>query len=117
MLFAACAPKFPTLTPDEFARVIKQENVVLVDVRTPEEFADGHIAGAVNIDWCDSTFARQAATELDKSKTLALYCKAGRRSHAAAGKLYSMGYENIVELSGGIEAWQVAKKDISTTAH
>ena len=104
MLFAACAPKFPALTPDEFARVIKQEDVVLVDVRTPEEFAEGHIAGAKNIDWRDSAFARRASEQLDKSKTLALYCKAGRRSHAAAGKLSAMGYQNIVELRGGIEA-------------
>lgn len=117
MLFAACAPKFPALTPDEFARVIKQEDVVLVDVRTPEEFAEGHIAGAKNIDWRDSAFARRASEQLDKSKTLALYCKAGRRSHAAAGKLSAMGYQNIVELRGGIEAWLAAEKDISSAAY
>ena len=117
MLFAACAPKFPTLMPDEFAKTITLPDVQLVDVRTPEEFAIGHIADAINIDWRDSTFASQATEQLDKSKTIAVYCKAGRRSHAAAGKLYSMGYKNIVELQGGIEAWQAAGKDISTAAY
>lgn len=117
LLFAACAPKFPTLTPDEFAQAISQSDIVLVDVRTPEEFAAGHIAGAINIDWRDSAFANQAAEHLDKSKTIAIYCKAGRRSHAAAGKLYSMGYKNIVELQGGIEAWQAAGKDILTDTY
>lgn len=114
MLFAACAPNFPSLTPDEFARTITLPDVQLVDVRTPEEFASGHLADAINIDWRDSSFVHQAAELLDKSKTIAIYCKAGRRSHAAAGKLYSMGYKNIVELQGGIEAWQAAGKSVST---
>ena len=51
MLFAACAPKYPTVTPDEFEQAIAEPDVQLVDVRTPEEYEQGHIVGAMNIDW------------------------------------------------------------------
>ena len=108
--FAACAPKFPTLTPDEFAKVIAEPDVQLVDVRTPEEFSQGHIAVAMNIDWRSEAFADDATRMLDPAKPIAIYCKAGRRSHAAAGKLYKMGYRDIVELKGGFEAWHAAGK-------
>lgn len=112
MLFAACAPKFPALTPDEFEQAIAEPEVQLVDVRTPEEYEQGHIVGAMNIDWKSDSFADDAASMLDQSKTVALYCKGGRRSHAAAEKLHSMGYKNIVELQGGFEAWQAAGKTV-----
>ena len=51
MLFAACAPKYPTVTPDEFEQAIAEPDVQLIDVRTPEEYEQGHIVGAMNIDW------------------------------------------------------------------
>ena len=117
MLFAACAPKFPTLTPDEFEQTIQQQNIILVDVRTPEEYDAGHIAGAMNIDWRSDSFADDAVRMLDKTKTLALYCKVGHRSHAAAGKLYAMGYRHIVELKGGFNAWQAAGKTIQAEVY
>lgn len=106
MFFAACAPDFPALSPDEFAEAIRQPDLLLVDVRTPEEYAEGHIEGALNINWRDTAFAQQAAEQLDKTKTIALYCKAGRRSHAAAGKLHTMGFDRIIELKGGYDAWK-----------
>ena len=110
MWFAACAPKFPALTPDEFEKTIAEPDVQLVDVRTPEEYYKGYIVRAMNIDWKSEEFAEDAARMLDKDKTVALYCRAGRRSHAAAGKLYAMGYRHIVELDGGFEAWMAAGK-------
>lgn len=110
MLFAACAPKFPTLTPDEFEQAIANPDVQLIDVRTSDEYDAGYIIGAMNIDWRSDDFAQEALRLLDKDKTIAVYCKAGRRSHAAAGKLYSMGYKNIIELQGGFDAWQAAGK-------
>ena len=112
MLFAACAPKFPTVTPDEFEQAIAESDVQLIDVRTPEEYEQGHIVGAMNIDWKSDSFTDDAASMLDMSKTIAIYCKAGRRSHAAAGKLYTMGYQHIVELQGGFEAWKTAGKTV-----
>ena len=81
MFFAACAPKFPTLTPDEFEKVIAEPDVQIVDVRTPEEYDQGYIAGAMNIDWRSEGFADDAVRMLDPSKPVAIYCKVGRRSH------------------------------------
>lgn len=117
LLFAACAPKFPTLMPDEFEQVINEPDVQLIDVRTPEEYEQGHIVGAINIDWKSDSFADKAVQMLDKSKTIAIYCRGGRRSHAAAGKLYSMGYTHIVELQEGFEAWKAAHKTIQAEVY
>ena len=110
MCFAACAPKFPTLTPDEFEQIIAKPDVQLVDVRTPEEYYQGYIVRAMNIDWKSDDFADDVVRILEPDKTIAIYCKAGRRSHAAAGKLYKMGYKHIVELQGGFDAWMAAGK-------
>ena len=112
MLFAACAPKYPTVTPDEFKLVIAEPDVQLVDVRTQEEYEQGHIVGAMNIDWKSEAFADEAEQMLDKSKTVAVYCRGGRRSHEAGNKLYKMGYKHIVELQGGLEAWKAAGKTV-----
>lgn len=117
MLFAACAPKYPTVTPDEFEQAIAEPDVQLVDVRTPEEYEQGHIVGAMNIDWKSDAFADDATSMLDKSKTVAIYCKVGHRSHEAGDKLYKMGYKHIVELQGGLEAWKAAGKTIQAEVY
>lgn len=117
MLFAACAPKYPTVTPDEFEQAIAEPDVQLVDVRTPEEYEQGHIVGAMNIDWKNEAFADEAGQMLDKSKTIAVYCRGGRRSHEAGNKLYKMGYTHIVELQGGLEAWKAAGKTVQAEVY
>ena len=117
MLFAACAPKYPTVTPDEFEQAIAEPDVQLVDVRTPEEYEQGHIVGAMNIDWKNDAFADEAGQMLDKSKTVAVYCRSGHRSHEAGNKLYTMGYTHIVELQGGLEAWKTAGKTVQAEVY
>ena len=117
MLFAACAPKYPTVTPDEFEQTIAEPDVQLIDVRTPEEYEQGHIVGAMNIDWKSDSFVDDATSMLDKSKTVAVYCKVGHRSHEAGDKLYKMGYKHIVELQGGLEAWKAAGKTIQADVY
>ena len=117
MLFAACAPKYPTVTPDEFEQAISESDVQLVDVRTPEEYEQGHIVGAMNIDWKSDAFAHEATSMLDKSKTIAIYCRVGHRSHEAGNKLYKMGYTRIVELQGGLEAWKSAGKTVQAEVY
>jgi rhodanese-related sulfurtransferase len=79
-------------------------DVILIDVRTPEEFSEGHIESAVNINWYDENFANQFA-EIDKSETIYIYCKKGGRSAKAASVLDSLGYKNIVDLKGGFDAY------------
>jgi rhodanese-related sulfurtransferase len=96
-----------TIEPQVFAAKVKDvEKVLLIDVRTPPEFAASHLANAVNIDWNSPDFDSKAAT-LDKSKTLLLYCKKGVRSAAAAKALRIQGF-TVFDLSGGIDGWRSA---------
>ncbi len=81
-----------------------EKNYVILDVRTPEEFAEGHIPGAVNIP--NERIGDSEISELpDKAQLILVYCRSGNRSKQAAGKLAALGYTNIVEF-GGIKSWQ-----------
>lgn len=84
-------------------------SVIVVDVRTPEEFAAGHIENAVNIDWFDSNFADQIGS-IDKEKKIYLYCKKGGRSAKATMLLDSLGYSNVIDLEGGYDLWSAKNK-------
>jgi rhodanese-related sulfurtransferase len=85
------------LTPEDV------ENAVLIDVRTPEEYAEGHLDNAVNINWYDEDFMDQFKT-IEKDKTIYVYCKKGGRSSSAAESLTSSGYKNVIDLLGGYDA-------------
>lgn len=93
------------LPPAEFRRDLADDkSAVLVDVRTPAEFAEGHIPGAVNIDWLEpDAFARRTAN-FDKDHTYYLYCRSGGRSRAASEALEARGLR-VRDLDGGYEAW------------
>ena len=91
----------------EFAELIADSSVVILDVRKADEFSEEHIKGAVLIDQFQSDFVEQAQTKLPKEKTIAVYCRSGRRSANAAGKLADVGYK-CVNLKGGILAWKEA---------
>jgi phage shock protein E len=79
------------------------ENAVLVDVRTPEEYAEGHLPNAINIDWYDENFMDEFK-DIDRNKTIYVYCKKGGRSASAAEMLNSSGYKNVIDLLGGYDA-------------
>ena len=87
-----------------FAKFIANEQVQLIDSRTPEEFNSGHIPGAVNINIDDENF-RAKVNELDKSRPIAVYCRGGRRSKEAADIMAGCGYD-VTELSEGIISWK-----------
>lgn len=89
---------------DEFAQTIAQPNVVIIDVRTPEEFASGHIEGAVNLP-VELPGFDEAIVDLDKDAHYAVYCRSGRRSAIAVQKMSDVGIKKISELSDGIVAW------------
>lgn len=83
---------------------LKNENAVLVDVRTLEEFNEGHINGALNIDVFSPNF--QAEVEkLDKSKDYYIVCRSGGRSASAGGAMESMGFAKVTNMAGGMMAW------------
>lgn len=79
----------------------------VIDVRTPEEFAAGHIEGAVNIDIASPDFASQIGA-LDPKKSYAVYCRSGNRSGVATTQMVDDGFTSVTDLDGGIIAWQSA---------
>ena len=94
-----------SLPPQEFANKIKQSGeATVLDVRTPEEFASGHIAKARNIDWNGDSFEKEVS-QLDKSKPVFVYCLRGPRSSSATAKMRSMGFKEVYELNGGLTKW------------
>jgi rhodanese-related sulfurtransferase len=88
-------------------------SVQILDVRTKEEFATGHLAKAVLIPWTDKDFTTRAAKEIDPKKPVLVYCRSGRRSKAAAAALAKLGFTDIRNLEGGIIAWQKAGKAVT----
>ena len=84
-----------------FLTTAAQPGVVVVDVRTPAEFAAGHIDGAVNLDVESPSFDAEMA-KLDKTTTYAVYCHSGRRSGIATGKMGEAGFTKVYNLKGGI---------------
>ena len=109
ILLAGCsAPKetasYRQISMDEAITMMEEESgYIILDVRTPEEFADKHIPGAVNIP--NETIAAEEIPELpDKDQLILVYCRSGNRSKQASEKLADMGYTNIVEF-GGINSW------------
>ncbi len=88
---------------EEFKAMLP-EDVQLVDVRTAQEYSAGTIEGAVNIDVLSSNFAEKIG-ELDKSKKTLIFCRSGSRSARAGGMMEDMGFETIVDLSGGYMGW------------
>jgi len=83
----------------------------LIDVRTWEEYQEGHINGAVNIDINGSQFSAEAA-KLDKNRPVFVYCQSGRRSARAASDLLKMGFPQVYNLDGGIQSWREAGKPV-----
>lgn len=101
------------LEPQDFAAALKRSGTTLIDVRTPAEFAEGHLPGAVNIDVESPTFVDQVRA-LDPAGTYALYCHSGNRSGVAMANMMQLGFTQVYHLAGGISAWQDAGGDVVT---
>ena len=115
-LLFSCGPKEgqQDLGATEFQTALTAESKAqILDVRTIDEFQNGHIEGALNADISSSAF-QQIASGLDKDKTVFVYCLSGARSASAAGMLKEMGFKSIVNLTGGMLAWQSANLPIAT---
>lgn len=100
--------EFRSLTVEEYAKAIEDTTVVRLDVRTAEEYADGHILNAINIDVLKDDFESKAVATLPKDKTIAVNCRSGKRSKNAARILVKKGFK-VIELDAGFNDW-VAKK-------
>ena len=97
-----------------FAELAADTNVVVLDVRTASEFAEGHLERAINIDYQQSDFVEKAKATLPMDKKIAVYCRSGRRSAGAARKLSYEGYK-LVNLKGGIIAWKAANMPVTAS--
>ena len=95
--------------PAEYRELISEPEVQLIDVRTPEEFEEGHIEGAHNIDFFAADFLEQFE-KFKKQQPVYIYCRSGNRSAKAAVKLSEAGFEKIFDLEGGFRAWSAKDK-------
>lgn len=109
--FALCssAEGYTSVSNSDFEIQLSDTSVVCLDVRTPAEYAEGHLNGAVNIDVRSADFKQISLSSLDKKKTIAVYCRSGRRSKMAAGILSAEGYK-VVELDKGIMGWMAENR-------
>lgn len=96
---------------DEAAKIIADGKVAVIDVRTPDEFKDGHIKGAKNIDIMSPDFEAQLA-KLDKSQPTLVHCQAGGRSTRALPIFEKLGFKNLIHLDEGFGGWAAAGKPV-----
>jgi rhodanese-related sulfurtransferase len=113
---SACSSDTPASSPtssaaglhmaaSDFSTAMKAPGTIVLDVRTPAEYAGGHLAQAQNIDIEASDFTSKIAA-LDKNATYAVYCRSGNRSGAALEQITAAGFTHVFDLAGGIGAWQ-----------
>jgi len=105
-----------TIDATEFEHKISQiKNPQIVDVRTAQEYNEGYIQDAVNINFSGSNFDEEIL-KMDKSKSVFVYCLSGGRSAGAVNKMISFGFKEIYELKGGMRAWYNANKPVINTS-
>ena len=118
---AATAPagdkpaKVNKVSVEEFDKLRSEKDVVLLDVRTPEEFEAGHLPGAMNLPIADEEFDEKLA-DLDKDKTYLVHCAKGVRSERACRKMSKLDFKALYDLAGGLEAWKNAGKPVEKGA-
>lgn len=97
---------------DVVSKIESTTDIIVVDVRTPAEYNDGHIEGAQLINWNDSQFENQI-NQLDKSKPIVVYCAVGGRSGKAYARLKTLGFKEVFDMKGGFDAWRKEQLPIS----
>ena len=101
------------LSVEEFSIKATGSGVITLDVRTPMEFAEGHLENAINVDFQSGNFAEEVA-KLDKNATYAVYCRSGNRSGEAVKVMAELGFTSIYDLDGGVIDWASAGKPLYT---
>ncbi|WP_223550981.1 rhodanese-like domain-containing protein [Aestuariivivens sp. NBU2969] len=117
MVFVGCkqptASQTKIVTQEEMEALLQNKGVQLVDVRTPEEYSEGFIPGAINIDFLSPTFLEDIES-LDKEKPIIVYCQSGGRSGKCSKKLEEAGFKKIYDLQGGYSKWKYKGPDAET---
>jgi rhodanese-related sulfurtransferase len=112
VLFSCSAQTPQLLTVADFEKEINKDSVQLLDVRTPGEYANGHLKNTLLANWNDAKEFDRRIAFVDKNKPVYVYCLSGGRSAAAAEKMRKEGYLQVYELDGGINAWKAAEKPL-----
>ncbi|MBC8753641.1 rhodanese-like domain-containing protein [Kordia sp. YSTF-M3] len=115
LVFFSCsnAPKENNITVTELYELLKDAEVTVLDVRTPEEVAEGKITGkALEANFYDDTFVADVTSKIAKDQTIYVYCKSGRRSGKTVVTLRELGYSKTYNVEGGIKAWKAAGYEI-----
>jgi rhodanese-related sulfurtransferase len=104
-----------TVSVDQAAAIVENppDDLVVLDVRTPEEFAEGHLDGAVLVDFYATDFVDQLAA-LDTDVPYLVYCRSGNRSGETLGVMEQLGFSSVVDVDGGIVAWSGAGLPVTT---
>ena len=103
---------FKSVDADAFEKVLSNNDIVCLDVRTADEYAEQHIANALNIDVQKPDFVQNALNTLPLNKTIAVYCRSGKRSKKACSFLKQNHFDKIIELNTGILGWLEADKPV-----
>lgn len=115
VVLAGCsssAATLETVSPEAAAAVIADETTeIVLDIRTPQEFSEGIIEGAVNIDFYEPTFAA-SLDALDKDAHYVVYCRSGNRSGQAMSTFEDLGFTHVTEIDGGIANWYTTGHDV-----
>ncbi|PTM05065.1 MAG: rhodanese-like domain-containing protein [Bacteroidetes bacterium] len=91
--------------------IADNEDIVLIDVRTPEEFMQGHLDGAKLINFYDANF-QEEVKKLDTAKKYVVYCRSGGRSSKSVNAMKKLGFSEVYNMSGGVLAWQGAQQKL-----
>lgn len=99
---------FDNISVEKFSELMKEDNHIILDVRSPQELAEGSIPGHKMINFFDGDFPEQIE-KLDKSKSYLVYCRSGNRSGQACAMMSAAGFGKLYNLEGGIGAWNAAQ--------
>lgn len=108
---SASSSATPKLSIEEFASKAAEPNIIVLDVRTPGEFAQGRLANAINVDFQSGSF-EQEVSKLDKNATYAVYCRSGNRSGEAVKVMEDLGFTDMYDMNGGVIDWAAAGKPL-----
>ena len=109
ILISSCSTaQNPTISPSEFQKATAASDVQILDVRTPEEYNEGFINGAVLANWNDQISFQEGVSKLDSTQTVYIYCRSGKRSAAAQEWMLTNGFKHVINLEGGILSWNAA---------
>lgn len=100
------------VTAIDFKNIIATDSVIIIDVRTPDNFIKGHIPGAINLDWTNQERFNEKIKTLAKDQTVLLYCNSGHRSGLATQYLKEQGFEKLYDLETGIEGWKAEHYEV-----